>query len=89
MRAGLSGSSGEATTGEGSRDGSNREAGDSDGGTRTLSGSNGRVTGLRSARQRPKRQPLDEVSCSSGRWCAMVRGRRTCVCVLLRCTRPH
>ena len=58
MRAPLSGSMGSGDgTGDGSRDGSTRD-GDSDEAP-TLSG---RVTGLRSARQRPKRVTPDEVS---------------------------
>ena len=61
MRAPLSGSTGSREgTGDGSRDGSTRERdGDSDEAP-TLSG---RVTGLRSARQRPKRLTPDEVRC--------------------------
>lgn len=63
MRAPLSGStgSGEGTV-DGSRDGSTRDR-DRDGDSDEAPTLSGRVTGLRSARQRPKRLTPDEVRC--------------------------
>ena len=63
MRAPLSGSTGSGEgTGDGSRDGGSRDGSTRDGDSDEAPTLSGRVTGLRSARQRPKRLTPDEVS---------------------------
>ena len=64
MRAPLSGSTGSGEgTGDGSRDGGSRDGStrDRDGDSDAAPTLSNRVTGLRSARQRPKRPTPDEV----------------------------